>query len=153
VRWATGKTASGYSSPVATTIGGQRVIFAMTADSLLAIRATDGKLTDTFDWATRFSGNIATPLVVEEYVFISSAYGMGCALLRAELQGDEVKLVPVYARRRPPGMQNHHATSVYKDRYIYGFDGDTVARLRCVEFATGKFKEDWDAGREVEKGS
>lgn len=151
VRWASGENPSAYSSPVAATIGGQRMIFALAADELLAVRASDGKVTASYPWKPSPEVNIATPIVVDDYVFISSAYGQGCALLRADLQGDEVKLVVVYARRRPPGLQNHHSSSVFKDRHLFGFDGDGTAFLKCVNFDTGK--EVWDAEREVTKGS
>ena len=145
LRWTAGTNPPSYSSPVASTVGGKRVVLAFTGDALLAIRPADGKVMDSFDWATQFSGNIATPLVVDEYVFISSAYSMGCALLRAEALGDEVKLVPVYSRRGNRGLQNHHSSSVFNDRHLFGFHGMLdSARLRCVDFATGKFKDDWE---------
>jgi outer membrane protein assembly factor BamB len=143
VRWKAGSNPSGYSSPVAAPIGGQETVFAFMGDALLTIRPTDGKVTDSFKWTTDNKGNIATPLVVDEYVFISSAYGMGCALLRAERSGDEVKFVKVYERRRN-GFQNHHATSVYKDKHLFGVDGTRASGgLKCVEFSTGKEVEDW----------
>jgi outer membrane protein assembly factor BamB len=152
-RWSAGQNPPSYSSPVAATIGGQRMIFALTGDALLAIRASDGAITDSYSWKTVPEVNVVTPLVVDDYVFISSAYGMGCALLRAEAKGDVVKLVSVYARRRPPGMQNHFSTSVFKDRHLFGFDGMGAARLKCVEFDTGKEKADWDAETALAKGT
>jgi len=37
-------------------------------------------------------------------------------------------------------MSNHYSTSVYKDGYLYGFEGrqEFGQSLRCVELATGK---------------
>ena len=152
VKWKAGSNEPGYSSPVAATISGQPTVFAFMGDALLAIRPTDGKVTGAFPWATQFSGNIATPLVVDDYVFISSAYGAGCALVRAEKAGDEVRLVKVY-ERRGRAYQNHHATSVYKDRHLYGVDGTQGSGgLKCVEFITGKEVPDWE-GREIGQAS
>src|SRR5207244_4010406 len=39
-------------------------------------------------------------------------------------------------------MSNHYATCVYHDGYLYGFDGrqEEGARLRCVEWKTGKVR-------------
>jgi hypothetical protein len=150
LRWAAGDHPPSYSSPVAATIGGRRIIFAFMGDALLAIRAEDGAVTGSYSWRTQHGANIATPLVIDEYVYISSGYVMGCALLRAVPRGEGVELDVVYARRKPPGMQNHHQSSVYKDRHLFGFDNNT---LRCVEFATGKFVEGWSGEREVGKGS
>ncbi|MCE9562582.1 MAG: PQQ-like beta-propeller repeat protein [Planctomycetes bacterium] len=144
VKWASGSNSPSYSSAVIATVAGQPTIFAFLGDALLAIR-TDGKITDTYPWPTKFGGNIATPLVVDDYVFISSAYEMGCALLRAEKRGDEVKLVQVY-ERRGRAFQTHHSTSVFKDRYLFGFDRMTSsAELKCVAFDTGEEKEGWEA--------
>lgn len=37
-------------------------------------------------------------------------------------------------------MSNHYGTSIHHDGYLYGFDGrqEHTARLRCVEWKTGK---------------
>jgi outer membrane protein assembly factor BamB len=150
VRWKAGKSPSGYSSPMAATIGGQRAIFVLTSNALLAI-GIDGRINDSFSWTTQFDGNVATPLIVDDYIFISAAYGKGCALLRAQRNDDGVKMIQVYVRHFR-GMKNHHSTSVYKDRYLFGFDGEGGARLKCMEFNTGNEKADWEASG-VEKGT
>lgn len=145
VRWKAGSNPSGYSSPIAATIGGQRLVFAFTGDALLAIRAGDGKVLDSYPWKTEYNGNIATPVVVDEYVFISSAYSHGSALLKVEVKGDGVRLAQVYARLGR-AFQTHHSTAVFKDRYLFGYTGMLdSARLKCVAFDTGKEKDDWDA--------
>ncbi|AMV26153.1 outer membrane biogenesis protein BamB [Gemmata sp. SH-PL17] len=145
VKWKAGSNPPGYSSPIAATIGGQATVFAFLGDALLAVRAADGAVTDSFKWATQYTGNIATPVVVDdEYVFVSSAYGMGCALLRAEKQGADVKLVKVY-ENRGRAFQSHHATGVFKDKHLFGVDGTRGARgLTCIEFMTGKTVPDWE---------
>src|SRR5262249_53216921 len=107
LRWKVGTNPAGYSSPIAATIHGGRVIFAFTGDALLCVRA-DGRLMGSHKWPTSYNGNIATPIVVEDYVFIASAYGQGCALLRVLPNGDEVKLEQVYARRKPAIFKTHH---------------------------------------------
>lgn len=150
VRWQAGSEPSGYSSPVAATIGGQRTIFALTSKTLLAINL-DGKVTDSYPWATQHGGNVATPIIVDDYIFISAAYGQGCALLRAERQAGDVKLIQVYARHLK-GLQNHYSTSVYKDRHLFGFHGDGAGILKCIAFDTGNEKENWEA-RGVGKGN
>jgi len=150
IRWRAGSNPPGYSSPVAATFNGVRTILALTGDALLAVRADDGTVTDSYDWKTRYNGNIATPLVVDDYVFISSAYGQGSALLRVESRNNGPRFVPVYARRGR-AFQNHHSSSVFlatgeKDRYLFGFDGQAgSARLKCVNFDTGRDQEGWEA--------
>ncbi len=146
-KWSAGKNPSGYSSPVAATLAGERVILAMTGNALLGLRASDGKELFSYPWVTQFEGNIATPVAVDDYVFISSGYGKGCALLHVEKDGDTFRVTPpVYFR---PGklMRNHHSTCVFKDGYLYGFDDGT---LRCIDMRQGT--EVWDA-RGLNKGS
>jgi outer membrane protein assembly factor BamB len=150
LRWKAGENPAGYSSPVAMTVGGRRVILALTGDALLAV-GTDGGVHDKYDWKTQYKGNISTPLVVADYVFISSAYGMGCALLRVDPRADGVRLIEVYARRGR-AYQSHHCTSVFKDRYLYGFDGQSSARLKCISIDTGKEKDEWE-GQGIDKGT
>jgi outer membrane protein assembly factor BamB len=149
VRWKAGSEESGYSSPIAATIGGVRVFYAMTAKSLICIRAGDGAILDQQPWLTQHGGNIATPVVLKDYVFISSGYGKGCALFRADVRGESAKLVRVY-NRAGKVMQNHHSTCVFKDGFLYGYDD---SRLRCVDFAKGIEKEGWDADVLQGKGS
>lgn len=144
-KWKSGSHKPGYSSAVVAPIGGQDTVFAFLGDALLAVRPTDGTVTDTFKFETQFGGNIATPVVVNnEYVFISASYGSGCALVRAEKVGDAVKLKAVYSNRRS-GFQAHIATPVYKDKHLFGIDGlRGSGGLKCIEFATGKPVDDWE---------
>jgi outer membrane protein assembly factor BamB len=152
VKWKAGSNPPSYSSPVVAPVGGRDTVFAFLGDALLAIRPADGAVTGSFRWATQFGGNIATPVVVGDYAFVSSSYGMGCALVRAEASGDEVRLVPVYERRER-AFQNHLTTSVYKDRYLYGIDGLRGAGgLKCVEFETGIEVKGWN-GRDIGQAS
>src|SRR5205823_15040276 len=97
---------------------------------------------------TSFAGNIATPVVVDDYVFVSSAYQKGCALVRAVPDGDRVRLEEVYARNRRV-MQNHHSTCVYKDGFLYGFD---EGRLKCIDFRKGVEKAGWES-EGIDKGT
>jgi outer membrane protein assembly factor BamB len=141
LRWKAGSNPNGYSSPVAATVGGVRVVFALTGDALLCVRAADGKVTGKYKWDTSFNGNIATPIVVGDYVFLSSGYNKGCALLRAVAGADAVGLEEVYARNNRV-MRTHHSTCVYRDGFLYGFDD---SRLKCVDFRKGREVEDWEA--------
>ena len=151
MRWKSGSNPAGYSSPVAATIHGVRVIFAFTGDMLLCLRS-DGLLMGTYRWPTDHKANIATPLVFNDYVFISSGYGMGCALLRVKPESDRVALEVVYSRRNKP-LRSHHSTPVALGTHLYGFDGDGGnAVLRCLNYLDGSVVEDWGGSREIKNG-
>jgi outer membrane protein assembly factor BamB len=143
LRWAAGKDPCGYSSPVAATLGGVRQSVAVTGKSVVGIRPADGTVLWTYSWVTQFDGNIATPIVAGDYVFVSASYAKGCALLR--VTGDSVS--EVYFRKNRV-MRNHHDTCVVRDGFLYGFDD---AFLRCVNLRTGQPVEDWEALR-IDKG-
>ncbi|HEY2910126.1 MAG TPA: PQQ-binding-like beta-propeller repeat protein [Gemmataceae bacterium] len=152
LKWKAGTNPAGYSSPIAATAGGQRLIYAFAGDALLCIRAADGELLDKYPWTTQYDANIATPIVVDDYVFISSAYSKGCALLRVQPAGDRVKLQEVYARSNRV-LRSHHSTAVFRDGFLYGFDGTGRTLPQCVDFRKGTAVPDWGDGARLESGT
>jgi len=140
---------SGYSSPVAATTAGVRQLVCFTARRMVGLRPSDGSLLWQYAWATQNDGNIATPIVAGDLVFLSSDYGSGCALLRLSPDGDGVKAQPAFVRRNKL-MRNHHSSCVLVGDYLYGFDvGGQRVFLRCVKLDT--FEEKWSTD-ELEKG-
>lgn len=123
---------AGYSSCIAADIGGVRTIVGFTARAGVGVRASDGKLMWRYEPVSNRTANIATPIVDDNKVFYTSAYGTGCALLGLKAQGGEVKAEEIYFSRE---MMNHHGGVVLLNGYLYGFNN---AILSCVEFATGK---------------
>jgi hypothetical protein len=89
--------------------------------------------------------NAATPVVVENHVFLSATYNTGAVLLKL----GSGSVAEVWRDRL--AMQNHWATSIYRDGYLYGVDGrhEGQANLRCIEFMTGavRWKSPRDLGR------
>jgi outer membrane protein assembly factor BamB len=142
---ATGKTLwtipnqeASYSSPVAATIQKSRHVLFFTRSGLVDVDPAAGKVRYEFPWhaRSRTSVNAATPLVVDDYVFVSSSYGTGAVLLQVGTS----KLEKVWAS--DDALTNHYATSVYRDGFLYGYHGrqEEGPSLRCVEFKTGKVR-------------
>ena len=149
---ATGKTLwtatnheASYSSPVVATIQGARHALFFTRAGLVDVDPANGKVRYEFPWRARMqaSVNAATPLVVDDLVFLSSSYGTGAVLLQVGSSG----LKKIWAS--DDALTNHYATSVYKDGYLYGFHGrqEEGPSLRCVEFKTGKVRWSVDGFR------
>lgn len=140
VLWQATDDAASYSSPVAATIGGQRVVFAFTRAGLAAIDPGSGKIFFQFHWRSRMdaSVNAATPLVVGDQVFLSASYGTGATLL--QLDPKDLTKQPTAVWSGDESLSNHYATSVYHNGYLYGFHGrqEQGPSLRCVEWKTGK---------------
>ncbi len=164
--WASQDDPAGYSSPVAATIGGGRQVIFFTGRRLLGVTPDEGKLLWEFPWATPFEVNAATPVVVRArtgakefaYVFISSGYEKGSALVRVAREGEAFEARPVYSSRE---LCSHFASPVRRGEYLYGLDETrdlTCLNLRTGEvawrFARDEAKEDQDIRqRSYKKGS
>jgi outer membrane protein assembly factor BamB len=145
--WTATQDEASYSSGTAATIGGERHALFLTRAGLVDLEPTSGKVRFQFPWRSRndASVNAATPLVVDDQVFISSSYRTGAALLK--VSGSKYDKL----WSNDESMSNHYSTAVYKDGFLYGFHGrqENGQVLRCVEWKTGKVRwteEDFGAG-------
>jgi outer membrane protein assembly factor BamB len=138
VLWQATKHEAGYSSPVGATIGGKRYVFSLTRAGLVCLEPASGHELWELPFRARMNAsvNAATPVVVDDLIFISASYGVGGALLKF----DEKKPAEVWAN--DDSLSAHYATPVYRDRHLYGFHGrqEQGCDLRCVEMKTGKVK-------------
>ena len=107
-----------------------------TRTGLVALDPSNGKVLYQHRWRARMAAsvNAATPIVLNDQIFLSSSYGTGAVLLKVANNA----VTPVWSGDE--SMSNHYSTSVLKDGYLYGFDGrqEFGQALRCVELATGK---------------
>jgi outer membrane protein assembly factor BamB len=125
-----------------------RQVLFFTNSALVGLSPDDGKLYWRFPWKTDNGFNIATPLAFGNYLFISSAYGKGCALL--EVAADEkgsLRANLVYEHNR---LRNYFASSVRWGNYLYGFD---MTDLVCMNLLTGSIAWREKAARSFRKGS
>lgn len=134
--WTSTSDEASYSAPVIAEIAGQRTAVFFTRTGLVAIDPASGAVRYQFRWRARMAAsvNAATPIVIKDQIFLSASYGTGAVLL--QVANNAVK--PVWSGDE--SMSNHYSTSVYKDGYLYGFEGrqEFGQILRCVELATGK---------------
>jgi outer membrane protein assembly factor BamB len=134
--WKATDHAASYASPIAATLHGQRYAIFFTREGLVALDPANGAIRYNKRWRSRINAsvNAATPLVVGDDVFISASYNTGAILLHFTPAGVEE------VWQNDESMSNHYATCVYHQGHLYGFDGrqEQGARLRCVEWKTGK---------------
>ena len=128
-----------YSSPVVAKVAGEETAVFFTRSGLLAVTPVTGKVRFTFPWRPRLhaSVNAATPIVSGDQVYLSTSYGTGAVVL------DLSKAEPREVWSGDNSMSNHYSTPVLVGDHLYGIDGRQEggrARLRCVEWATGKVK-------------
>jgi outer membrane protein assembly factor BamB len=150
-KWTALDDPSGYSSPVAGAGAGVPQLVCFTAKRMVGLRPGDGRLLWQYLWVTRYDANIATPVVADNYVFLSSDYSHGCALLELETRGEALSPREVAVRNNKL-MRNQFSTCVLYDNHLYGFDVSGAGgegTLRCVDVRA--FEEKWST-RELEKG-
>ncbi|MFO0969899.1 MAG: PQQ-binding-like beta-propeller repeat protein [Gemmataceae bacterium] len=138
VRWKAFDVGGGYSSPILARLGGTRQALFFTAYGLISIVPETGAEVWRQRWKTDYDANITTPIVFDDYVFISSGYNAGCALLRIEKKDDGFHVNVVYKHTR---FSNRFSTSVFHRGYIYGFKD---ALLLCLDVRDSKGKAKWD---------
>ena len=134
--WTSTSDEASYSSPVIADINGQHTGVFFTRTGLVAVDPATGQVRYQMRWRSRqaASVNAATPIVVNDQIFLSASYSTGAVLLKVA----NSQVTPLWSGEE--SMSNHYSTSVLKDGYLYGFDGrqEFGQTLRCVELATGK---------------
>ena len=142
--WRSGSDESGYSSAVTNMIGGIPQAIFFTASRAVGVDTRDGRQLWNYSRVSNRTANIATPIVRGNYVFLSSDYGTGAALLELTANGKGVNVREVYFTNE---MRNHHASSILVGDHLYGFSS---AILTAMKFDTGAVA--WK-DRSVGKGS
>jgi len=142
--WRAGKEwGPSYASPVPAMLHGQRrvLVFAGGESSpprggLMSIDPSTGRVDFAFPWRSRTveSVNASCPVVFDNKVFVSASYRTGSAL---------VEVRPDFTHRVVWTTQEfalHFNTAIYRDGYLYGFDGrnEPDASLACIDATNGK---------------
>lgn len=151
--WLSENDPVGYSSPVSATLGGVKQVIFFTGRRILGVTAAEGSLLWEFPWPTEFEVNAATPVVIRArigavetaYVFVSSGYGKGCALLKIEQRdgGRSFRARRVY---ESDALCCHFSTPVRFGDHVYGLD--EKRDLTCLNLRTGEVA--WRFEREEE---
>jgi outer membrane protein assembly factor BamB len=132
-----GKTGAGYSSVMISNGGGVKQYVQLTGRGLVGIRASDGKFLWSYNQVANGTANIPTPVVKGDYVFSSTGYQTGSALLKLTRSGDGVAAQEVYFLPAKT-FQNHHGGFVLLGDHIYAGHGHNRGYPICLEMATGK---------------
>ena len=134
--WQASNDNASYSTPIVATVNNQRLAIFHTDNGLLVLDPKDGaeKYRYPFRSRIRESAIAATPVLIDDTVFLSATYGVGAVALQLAPDG----LKEVWKSRS--AMQSHWATSIYHEGYLYGMDGrhEQGSNFRCIEFNTGK---------------
>lgn len=132
-----GHDGAGYSSIVVGRGAGVRQYVQLVGKGVIGVSTADGTPLWGYNRIANHVANIPTPIVHDDYVFVSTGYGAGAALLRLEQSAGGVNVNEVYFH---PGnkMQNHHGGMVLVDGHVYFGHGHDQGLPMCVELLTGK---------------
>ena len=127
VLWKSQSDEAGYASAVAAEVGGIAQAIYFTGERALGLRRDDGALLWEYRRVANGTANIATPIVRDASVFLSSDYGTGSALLALAKVGKGVQAREVYFTQT---MRNHQSTSLLVGVHLYGFSGTILTAMR-----------------------
>ncbi|HLX61769.1 MAG TPA: PQQ-binding-like beta-propeller repeat protein [Planctomycetota bacterium] len=123
-----------YSSIIAADIGGVHQYIQLTAAHVFGVDAKSGKVL----WSAPRKGATAvipTPIYYDNYVFVTSGYGIGDNCFKIDSTGGTFKVEQVYAGK---DIIDHHGGVVRVGEYIYGHSDS--GGWTCLEMKTGKVK-------------
>jgi outer membrane protein assembly factor BamB len=144
-----GKDEAGYSSIVISHGAGVKQYVQLTNEGLVSVAAETGNFLWGYNRVANRVANIPMPVIDGDYVFTSTAYQTGSALLKLVPDGDGVKAEEMYWLDKDT-FQNHHGGFLKVGDYIYGGHNHNKGEPTCLEMKTGKVM--WHADQ-VGKGS
>jgi prepilin-type processing-associated H-X9-DG protein len=146
------RSGAGYASIVIANVGGvkQYVTLLGAELGLIGVEASSGKFLWNYQKIANGTANIPTALVKDDFIFTSTGYGKGAALLQLVPKGGTIEVKEVYFLNGNK-LQNHHGGMIMLGDYIYGGHGHNQGLPFCLEWKTGKFA--WEPQRGPGNGS
>src|SRR5207247_2217838 len=133
---------AGYASIVINEVGGVKQYVTLMGPQLglVGVDAYSGKFLWNYAKVSNGTAAIPTPLVSGDYVFGSSGYGTGAALLKLAPDGQGGVQAQEQYFLKGNQLENHHGGMILLDGYVYGGHGHGNGRPFCLELKTGKMK-------------
>ena len=147
-----GRNGAAYSSMVISEGAGVRQYVQLVGRGLISVRADDGKPLWNYNRIANDVANIPTSIVRGDYIFTSTGYQTGAALLKLEKTADGVDAKEVYFLNART-FQNHHGGFVLVGDFLYAGHGHNNGFPICIEFLTGKVRWGGDIRPEGATGS
>ena len=126
---------AGYSSIIISEGAGVKQYVTTVGRGVIGVRADDGKLLWSYNKIANNVANIPTPVAAGDYIFATTGYGAGTALLKLTKTGNGVDAHEVWFTK---DLQNQLGGVVLDGDYLYFGNGHGSGFPTCVELATGK---------------
>lgn len=125
---------SAYCSPTLVQHGNTRLLLTMTAESIVALNPTNGKIVWQYPHITRYDINPNTPIYHDGFIYCTSGYGTGSVKLKLSADGKSVKEI-----WRNKILDSQMGAAVLVNGYIYG-SGHSNKGWHCLDWETGEIK-------------
>ena len=131
-----GKDGAGYSSIVISEAAGERQYIQLTGRGLIGVRAEDGTQRWQYNAIANDVANIPTPIVWDDFVFCSTGYGTGAALIKLTRRGDEIDATQVYFLEAST-FQNHHGGMIQVGKHVFAGHKHNQGFPICLDLESG----------------
>ncbi len=131
------KRGAGYSSLRISHGAGVKQYVQLIGQGLIGVRASDGKFLWGYGKVANGTANIPTPLIAGDYVFASTGYQTGSALVKLSPEGDGVKAEEQYFLNAKT-LQNHHGGMVLIGDHVYCGNKHGNGFPTCLNWKEGK---------------
>jgi outer membrane protein assembly factor BamB len=145
-----GGDGAAYSSIVVGQGGGVRQYVQLVGRGVIGVDASKGRLLWGYNRIANGTANVPTPLIKGDFVFCSTGYGTGSALLRLSGRRGQINAQEVYFKSGNE-LQNHHGGMILLGDHVYMGHGHNNGHPVCVNLRTGK--DAWRPGRGPGTGS
>jgi len=132
-----GADGAAYSSAVISEAAGTRQYVQLVGRGLIGVDAKTGDLLWGYNRVANDIANITTPIVQGDYVFTSSGYGTGSALVKIVRGEEGFEAEEIYFLDAKT-MQNHHGGLILHDGTVFTGTGHNKGFPIAVDFMTGK---------------
>jgi len=145
-----GHAGAGYSSAMVSHAAGVHHYVQMFGCGVVGVAAADGAMLWGYSRVANQTAVIPTPIIHGDYVFVSSGYGTGAALLKLVSTASGLDPEEVYFHRGSE-VQNHHGGMVLFDGFVYMGHGNNKGFPLCMDLMSGTVK--WGPVRGPGNGS
>jgi outer membrane protein assembly factor BamB len=145
-----GDDGAAYSSAVVSHAGGVRQIVQLVGRGAVGVDAATGRLLWSYNAIANPTANISTPIVTGDWVFVSTGYQTGAALLEITKAAEGITAVERYFLPHTT-FQNHHGNMILDDGVLYAGHGHNRGFPIAVTLSTGEVL--WGPVRNAGEGS
>ena len=127
----------GYASPILIEYQGLEQIVTAMSESIVGIRASDGKLLWRYPHKVHADENITTPLFHDGFVIVSGCWRRGTTSLQLRVSGDECSVEEHWHNET---LDNKQGGIVLLDGRLYGYaeSQNKAEPWMCIDFKTGE---------------